>query len=690
MTMTKPTSEQVTFLAAGSGATQRNLVDKVRESVSAADFGAVGDGVADDTLALRAAFDYAIPLKLPVMLRGTYRVTGYIQDRFPQRTSGELHVICDGNVTINVDASSAALDYLLACQVAGPTNASITGGSLKIDCALKAGEAIYLYNNDTATGGTVNLECPITVLNCRQNRTTGVNLTASGISCFGLWKTVTIESPTVIQVERAGDGVCRGITVEVGDDGSCIIRNPYIKNVLHGPGGFTLDADGIGLSGYLVPGNDPSTSYRSGNFLVEGGTFVDCQGRSIKVQCSNCAIISPRIFRQAYVTQSFGTDFDFMHGNGTLISPSLEYRLNGSTSPLGTSYKAVAFTNRLTDAAMASSCTNMTIVSDHAMPLMVAAVLSGTNAQYSSTIIDGLQLVPADGFAGEISTRAIVEIPNTSSEYVTMAGTAFIAARNVRGPFSGSIFRATNYTSGAIASKLAIEVSGARNTASPATRPPAFHSFNRIAGLDRFLFRDNHGVSDVLATTGSTLSDFDFAELLVGNKFPLAMSFLGNVLNPPPWETSSAGTGRIAFVEVLSSGSAAFGINKLIRVTTFGGSSAERPKVFVSTDNATTWREDDACPPNTRTADFTVLPTEDVIINNKSGSACVVTLPAAATYPGRRILIKTIQAQAVDSASSNVVPLAGGSAGTAILTGTAGKYAELVSDGTNWVIMAAN
>ncbi|WP_176479108.1 hypothetical protein [Mesorhizobium sp. WSM3860] len=52
-------------------------------------------------------------------------------------------------------------------------------------------------------------------------------------------------------------------------------------------------------------------------------------------------------------------------------------------------------------------------------------------------------------------------------------------------------------------------------------------------------------------------------------------------------------------------------------------------------------------------------------------------------------MIKTIQAQTVVSASSNVVPLAGGAAGTAILAATARKWATLVSDGTNWVIMQA-
>ena len=55
MTMTKPTSEQVTFLAAGAGATQRTALDKFRDVVSVKDFGAVGDGVTDDTAAINAA-----------------------------------------------------------------------------------------------------------------------------------------------------------------------------------------------------------------------------------------------------------------------------------------------------------------------------------------------------------------------------------------------------------------------------------------------------------------------------------------------------------------------------------------------------------------------------------------------------------------------------------------------------------
>lgn len=94
--------------------------------------------------------------------------------------------------------------------------------------------------------------------------------------------------------------------------------------------------------------------------------------------------------------------------------------------------------------------------------------------------------------------------------------------------------------------------------------------------------------------------------------------------------------------------------------------------------------------PVTKTADFALADAEDYLINNKAGSACVVTLPAAASYTGRVVTIKTIQAQAVNSASSNVIPRAGGAAGTAILTGTAGNWATIVSNGTNWEIMTGS
>jgi len=96
--------------------------------------------------------------------------------------------------------------------------------------------------------------------------------------------------------------------------------------------------------------------------------------------------------------------------------------------------------------------------------------------------------------------------------------------------------------------------------------------------------------------------------------------------------------------------------------------------------------------PITKTADFTVANGEIWYINNKSGSTCTVTLPAASSWTGRTLTFKNMQAQTLVSASSNVVPIDSTSAGTAILLAVVGNWATMVSDGTNWVIMqqAAN
>lgn len=93
--------------------------------------------------------------------------------------------------------------------------------------------------------------------------------------------------------------------------------------------------------------------------------------------------------------------------------------------------------------------------------------------------------------------------------------------------------------------------------------------------------------------------------------------------------------------------------------------------------------------PVTKTSSFTLGPNENEVICNGSASI-TATLPAASGFVGRKVRIKTVAAFTVVSASSNVVPLAGGAAGTALLAATAGKYAELVSDGTNWIVMAGN
>ena len=89
--------------------------------------------------------------------------------------------------------------------------------------------------------------------------------------------------------------------------------------------------------------------------------------------------------------------------------------------------------------------------------------------------------------------------------------------------------------------------------------------------------------------------------------------------------------------------------------------------------------------PVVKTANFSVVNGETWLINNKSGSACTVTLPTASSWAGRVLHFQNYQSQTLVSASSNVTLVDGSATGTAILSASSGDSATLVSDGSNWL-----
>ena len=94
--------------------------------------------------------------------------------------------------------------------------------------------------------------------------------------------------------------------------------------------------------------------------------------------------------------------------------------------------------------------------------------------------------------------------------------------------------------------------------------------------------------------------------------------------------------------------------------------------------------------PVVKTADFTLADTENWVINNKSGTDCVVTLPSGSEYIGRAITFQNHANHKIVSASSNVIGHTGGAAQTDICKAVAGTFATIVYDGTSWYVMATN
>lgn len=92
--------------------------------------------------------------------------------------------------------------------------------------------------------------------------------------------------------------------------------------------------------------------------------------------------------------------------------------------------------------------------------------------------------------------------------------------------------------------------------------------------------------------------------------------------------------------------------------------------------------------PNTASPAAIGIMVRDVIANYAAGTM-TLTLPAA-TDIGRRINIRTLNAQTVVSASANVAPRGSLTYGTAILPATAGAWVEIAADGTGWQVMAGS
>lgn len=87
--------ELVNWSQAEAGAVTRTMEDALRDSVSVKDFGAIGDGVADDTLAAQRATNTGRAVYFPA---GTYRVSGVTY-------GGRVHWFSHGDATILSDGA---------------------------------------------------------------------------------------------------------------------------------------------------------------------------------------------------------------------------------------------------------------------------------------------------------------------------------------------------------------------------------------------------------------------------------------------------------------------------------------------------------------------------------------------------------------------------------------------------------
>lgn len=120
---------QISFIQAGAGAVARTAQAKMRDVVSVKDFGAVGDGVTDDTAAIQAAITAVTSAKKRLYVpAGTYRYTTLaVNDEFAVSGDGnssnlQTTQVFNGGITVTTNSPVIFEDIALTAvgpQIAG-------------------------------------------------------------------------------------------------------------------------------------------------------------------------------------------------------------------------------------------------------------------------------------------------------------------------------------------------------------------------------------------------------------------------------------------------------------------------------------------------------------------------------------------------------------------------------------------
>jgi hypothetical protein len=145
-------ASKLAFTQAGSGAVQRAVDSKLKDVVSVKDFGAVGDGVTNDTAAFQAALDTGFQAYVP------YSSAGYLINSTLILTSGESLVGAgattrliagsgiDNGWFIEVRGSNTTIDSLLL-DASGLVNGA---GAIRVRTDLAGMENVKVHNISTS------------------------------------------------------------------------------------------------------------------------------------------------------------------------------------------------------------------------------------------------------------------------------------------------------------------------------------------------------------------------------------------------------------------------------------------------------------------------------------------------------------------------------------------------------------
>lgn len=347
-------------------------------------FGAIGDNIADDTIALSNAITYCINNSyVCVFDAGEYKVTNNLYHNLSVNGNKNVYIEFVGDVKITVPSGNAIVDLpMINFSHNNNVNAHITGDNCTVNLNNKFKGFIrignYGFSSSTiyvVNGGFCKVDLNnLTILNTYAENvvnTSGDNA-AAALFISGTFDRINIENVYVDGVSRSGGlvgdsywGDCKGILVN-NTRAVVIVKNCIVKNVLS-HANYNANADGISVFGLKINGSIENC-FRTGKALIDHCQLIDCQGRGIKVQTSVCTVSNSIFEHNLVVTIPNSRDIDFQYGNGKAFGNTIIFKKNGSTSPLDTYHASIRWCAILEDEEMYGIAENNTFYTDVTIP----------------------------------------------------------------------------------------------------------------------------------------------------------------------------------------------------------------------------------------------------------------------------------------------------------------------------------
>lgn len=291
-------NEFTNFTATGT-TTARNLVTRFADVVNVKDFGAVGDGVADDTAAIQAALNLSQG-KQVFIPEGIYKITSQLNAQDRSTIYGD-----------NRDTS--------IFQYSG--SSTITNGSI-LKFSNKSAIAVHNLGFRCTDANIANNTIMLHLEDCVYFNVTDLSFGAPSVTGQNSLIGIKCDQTTSGFVPPRGNGVFRNIlyVVEPPDSGSNLSVGIWVKgHASQAMNHITFDGEGGIEHAYYGIKLENANNCHIANWQMRGSTFTEIA----LVNSSNNIIVAPAIIPPPII--GIGISLDTNCFDNTIISPAWNF-----------------------------------------------------------------------------------------------------------------------------------------------------------------------------------------------------------------------------------------------------------------------------------------------------------------------------------------------------------------------------